>query len=200
MANSNVVNKKLQRNTLLTRFLTSNLGDWGVRRDGDDDDPAADVSDNDDNNDDATAADPSDDDTGAGDPDDDANVSIGFDDDGDGADEDADAPAVDIAFDDAADDDPDADITAGFDDEGDSVDKYTDAPADNTAADCECDGDDGNGEGKIDGKGDCDSDYNRAECWRKFKSQHKSWHYGRAQRILKEHIFYLFLLILETFS
>ena len=73
-------------------------------------------------------------------------------------------------------------------------------PADNTAADGECDEDDGNGEGKIDGKGDCDSDCNRAECWRKFKSQHKSWHYGRAQRILKEHIFYLFLLILETFS
>ena len=34
---------------------------------------------------------------------------------------------------------------------------------------------------------------------RKFNSQNKNWHYGKAQRILKEHIFYLFFLNLEHF-
>ena len=52
MANNDVGNKTVERNTLLTRFLiTSNIDDGGVRTDGDDDDPAADVSDDDDNND-----------------------------------------------------------------------------------------------------------------------------------------------------
>ena len=149
----------LEGNTLLTRFLiTSDVSDRGVRRDKDDDDPAADVSDSDDNNDDVAA------DTADDDPDDDANVSVGFDDDGDSANEDAVTPVVDVASDDAAADDPDADPTAGFDDDGDRVDKYTDAPACNTAADDKCDGDDGNGEGRINDKGDCDSDCNRAEC------------------------------------
>ena len=92
MANSNVVNKKLERNTLLTRFLiTSDVDDRRVRRDGDNDDPAADVSDDDNNN------------------------------------------------------DEDTDVLAG-----------------NTAADGECDEGDGNGE--INAKGDCDIDCNRAEC------------------------------------
>ena len=57
MANSNVLNKKLERNTLLTRFLiTSDVDDRRFRRDGDDDDPAADVSDDDNNNDEDTDA------------------------------------------------------------------------------------------------------------------------------------------------
>ena len=34
---------------------------------------------------------------------------------------------------------------------------------------------------------------------RKFNSQNKNWHYGKAQRILKEHIFYLFFFNLEHF-
>ena len=174
---------------MLTRFIiTSNVDDWGVCRD---DDLPADVFDNDDNNDDAVA-DTADDDTAADDPDNDANVSVGFDGDGDSADEDADTPAVDIASDDAADDDPDADVTAGFDDDGDSVNKYTDAPTGNTAADG--DGDDGNDEGKINDKGDCDSDCNRAEFWRKLNSQNKNWHYGKAN--LKEHSSYLFFFFL----
>ena len=92
MASNNVVNKKLKRNTLLTRFLiTSNVDDRGVRRDGDDNDPAADVSDGDDSN------------------------------------------------------DEDTDALAGI-----------------TAADDECD--EGDGNGKINAKGDCDIDCNRAEC------------------------------------
>ena len=72
----------------------------------------------------------------------------------------ADAPAVDIAADDP---DTDADLAAGFDDDSDSADEYTDAPAGNTAAVGECDGDDSNGEGKTNDKGDCDIDCNRAE-------------------------------------
>ena len=96
MANNNIVNKKRERNTFLTRFLiTSDVDDIGVRRDGDDDDPAADVSNGDDNN-----------------------------------------------------------------------DEDTDALAGNTAADGECD--EGDGNGKINVKGDCDIDCNRAECWRIF--------------------------------
>ena len=92
MANNNVVNKKLERNTLLTRFLiTSKVDDMGVGREGDDDDPAADFSNGDDNN-----------------------------------------------------------------------DEDTDALAGNTAADGECD--EGDGNGKINVKGDCDIDCNRAEC------------------------------------
>ena len=92
MASNNVVHKKLKRNTLLTRFLiTSNVDDRGVRRDGDDNDPAADVSDGDDSN------------------------------------------------------DEDTDALAGI-----------------TAADGECD--EGDGNGKINAKGDCDIDCNRAEC------------------------------------
>ena len=92
MANNNVVHKKLERNTLLTRFLiTSNVDDRGVRRDGDDNDPAADVSDGDDSN------------------------------------------------------DEDTDALAGI-----------------TAADGECD--EGDGNCKINAKGDCDIDCNRAEC------------------------------------
>ena len=63
--------------------------------------------------------------------------------------------------------DTDADLVAGFDDNGDSADEYTDAPAGNTAADGACDGDDSNGEGKTNDKGDCDIDCNRAEYWRK---------------------------------
>lgn len=70
----------------------------------------------------------------------------------------ADALAVDIAVDDP---DTDADLVAGFDDNGDSADEYTDAPAGNTAADGECDGDDSNGEGNTNDKGDCDIDCNR---------------------------------------
>ena len=72
----------------------------------------------------------------------------------------ADALAVDIAADDP---DTDADLAAGFDDDGDSADEYTDAPAGNTAVDGACDGDDSNGEGKTNDKGDCDIDCNRAE-------------------------------------
>ena len=126
MANSKVVNEKLERNIFPTRFLTtSSVNDRGVRRDGDGDDLVADVSDDDDSNNDA-----------------------------------ADALAVDIAADDP---DTDADLAAGFDDDGDSADEYTDAPASNTAADGECDGDDSNGEGKTNDKGDCDIDCNRAE-------------------------------------
>ena len=87
MVNNNIVNKKLERNTLLTQFLiTSNVDDRGVRRNGDDDDPAADVSDDNDNNDDDAGAD----------------IAAGFDNDGDNADEDADAPAVDVASNDVA--------------------------------------------------------------------------------------------------
>ena len=37
-------------------------------------------------------------------------------------------------------------------------------PAGNAAADDEYDGYDGNGEGKINDKGDCDIDCNKAEC------------------------------------
>ena len=52
MANNDVGNKTVERNTLLTKFLiTSNVDDGGVRTDGDHDGPAADVSDDDDNND-----------------------------------------------------------------------------------------------------------------------------------------------------
>ena len=90
-------------------------------------------------------------------------------------DKDDDDPAADVsdnddnnddtAADTAADDpDDDANVSVGFDDDGDNVDKYTNAPACNTAADDKCDGDDGNGEGRINDKGDCDSDCNRAEC------------------------------------
>ena len=114
MANNNVVNKKLERNTLPTRFLiTSNVDGRGVLRDGDDDDPAANVFNDDDNNDDegdAAAIDTASDD--ASDDNTDADVAVGFDDDGDSADEDADAPDVDIASDDAVNDGPDADADA----------------------------------------------------------------------------------------
>ena len=151
MANSNLESEKLDRNTLLTRFLiSSNVDDKGVWRDGEDDNDAAN----------AAAADDSD-------PDVDPNVAVGFDDDRDGADEVANTPAGNTAADDAAGDDPDADpdadVAAGFDD-GESADVDDDAPAGNIAADDECGEDDGNGEGEINDKGDCNVDCNRAEC------------------------------------
>ena len=97
---------------------------------------------------------------------DDPVAGVSDDDDDDDNNDAADAPAVDIASDDAAADDPgaDVDLAAGFDDDSDNADEYTDAPAGNSAADGECDGDDGNGEGKINDIGDCDIDCNRAEC------------------------------------
>ena len=95
-------------------------------------------------------------------------VAVGFDDDGDSADDDSDALAVDIASDDALDDDPeadaDADVAAGFDGDSNSFDGDADASAGIIAADGECDEDDSNGEGEINDKGDCDIDCNKAEC------------------------------------
>ena len=175
--NNDVVNKKLERNTLPTRFLiTPNVDDRGVRRDGDDDDTSIDVSDDDNSNDDSAAAvNTACDDAANDNPN--ADVAVGFDDDGDSADDDADALAVDIASDDAVDDDPeadaDADVAAGFDDDSNSVDRHADASAGNIAADGECDEDDSNGEGEINDKGDCDIDCNKAECWRKLNCQNK---------------------------
>ena len=175
--NNDVVNKKLERNTLPTRFLiTPNVDDKGVRRDGDDDDTAIDVSDDDNSNDDSAAAvNTACDDAANDNPN--ADVAVGFDDDGDSAEDDADALAVDIASDDAVDDDPeadaDADVATGFDDDSNSVDGDADTSAGNVAADDECDEDDSNGEGEIIDKGDCDIDCNKAECWRKLNCQNK---------------------------
>ena len=144
MAKNNVENKKLDRNTLLTRFLiSSNVHDGGVCGDGEYD------------NDIANAAAANDPDAGV-----DANVAVGFGANCDGADEVANAPAGNNAADNVAGDDPnvdpDVDVAAGSDDDGKSADVDADAPASNITADDECDEDDGNGEGEI-------NDCNRAE-------------------------------------
>ena len=212
MANSNVASSKLERNTLLTRFLiSSNFDDRGVCADGEDDIAADDAAD---------------------DPDADANanVAVGFDDDGDSADEDVDATADNTANDDAATDDDaddDPDVAVGFDDDDDDVDEDTDAPTGSTVADdaaaddsdadpvvnadvavgfdddrdtvdevadawCGCDEDDGNGEGEINDRGDCNVDCSRTESWRIFNCQDQIDTKILMQRILKEYILFLF--------
>ena len=142
MAKNNVENKKLDRNTLLTRFLiSSNVHDRGICGDGEYDNDLANA---------AAANDP--------DADVDANVAVGFGANCDGADEVANTPAGNNAADngDDPDVDPDVDVAAGFDDDGKSADVDADAPASNITADDGCDEDDGNGEGEI-------NDCNRAE-------------------------------------
>ena len=103
--NNDVVNKKLERNTLPTRFLiTPSVDDRGVRRDGDDDDTAVDVSDDDNCNDDSAAAvDIACDD--AANDNHNADVAAGFDDDSNSVDGDADASAGNIAADGECDED-----------------------------------------------------------------------------------------------